>query len=555
MREEIAITTEDESPAPAIAIVGMSGRFPGAASLEEFWQNLAAGIDSVSSFRKEEMEVNRATSSQPGYIGARSILPDVDKFDPAFFGIYPKEAEQMDPQHRIFLECAWEALERAGHGPEKYPGMIGVFAGCSMNTYFMHNLARDRAYLAKFAEGYQSAGYTTMLGNDKDFLPTRVSYKLNLRGPSLSVQTACSTSLVAIAQACQSLLTYGCDMALAGGVSITFPQRRGYVAEEGGILSTDGTIHPFDKNAKGTVFGHGAGVVLLKRLDDARADRDSILAVIRGFALNNDGGHRAGYTAPSQEGQAEVIALAQAMAGFDPSTITYVEAHGTGTALGDPVEVAGLTRAFRAGTDRKHYCVLGTAKANIGHLDVASGVVGLIKAVENFNPDVRTPFEAYAWLLIVGELMHYVRDHERIVRLPRPLRGLEKQFARAHDTLGARLGRSPSASELAAELDLDLTVVDELRSLRRGGCVVSIEAVTGSPTGELAAALRGLALEERLALQLALEHLAERERIVVLGSFAAGLSQAELGARLGLSQSQVSKMIKKALLKMQRQVA
>lgn len=374
-------SVEDNSNAPAIAIVGMSGRFPGAASLEEFWRNLVDGVDSVSKFKFDELEVSAATAQQPGYIGARSILPDVDQFDAAFFGIYPKEAEQMDPQHRIFLECAWEALERAGHGPERFPGLIGVFAGCSMNTYFMHNLVRDRAYLARFAEGYQSAGYTTMLGNDKDFLPTRVSYKLNLRGPSLSIQTACSTSLVAIAQACQSLLTYGCDMALAGGVSITFPQRRGYITEEGGILSTDGTIHPFDKSARGTVFGHGAGVVLLKRLDDALADRDQVLAVIRGFALNNDGGHRAGYTAPSQEGQAEVIAAAQAMANFDPATISYIEAHGTGTALGDPVEVAGLTRAFRSGTDQRQFCSLGTAKANIGHLDVASGVVGLIKTV------------------------------------------------------------------------------------------------------------------------------------------------------------------------------
>ncbi len=366
---------------PAIAIVGMAGRFPGAASLEAFWQNLVDGVDSVSHFTPDELEVSRATRSQPGYMGARSVLPDVDKFDPAFFGIYPKEAELMDPQHRIFLECAWEALERAGHSPERFPGLIGVYAGCSMNTYFMHNLVRDHEYLARFAEGYQSAGYTTMLGNDKDFLPTRVSYKLNLRGPSLSIQTACSTSLVAISQACQSLLTFGCDMALAGGISITFPQKRGYVPEDGGILSTDGMIRPFDRDAKGTVFGHGAGVVLLRRLDDAMADGDNVLAVIRGFALNNDGSQRAGYTAPSQEGQTEVIAAAQAMAGFDPETISYIEAHGTGTSLGDPVEVAGLTRAFRSATDARGFCSLGTAKGNVGHLDVASGVVGLIKTV------------------------------------------------------------------------------------------------------------------------------------------------------------------------------
>ena len=410
--DHIALMGDSEEAvpsAPGIAIVGMSGRFPGAASVDEFWRNLKAGVDSVSLFSTDELEVAKATAREPGYIGARSVLKDVDRFDADFFGIYPREAETMDPQHRIFLECAWEALENAGHSPEQFPGLIGVFAGCSMNTYFMHNLVRDRAYLARFAEGYQSASYTTMLGNDKDFLPTRVSYKLNLRGPSLSIQTACSTSLVAIAQACQSLLTYGCDMALAGAVSVTFPQKRGYLPEEGGILSTDGKIRPFDKNAQGTVFGHGAGVVLLKRLEDALEDGDNVLAVIRGFAVNNDGSSKAGYTAPSVSGQADVIAAAQAMAGFAADTITYVEAHGTGTPLGDPVEVSGLTRAFGGSTDEREFCVLGTAKANVGHLDVASGVVGLIKTVlqmqhheipkllhfETPNPDIdfkETPF-------------------------------------------------------------------------------------------------------------------------------------------------------------------
>jgi amino acid adenylation domain-containing protein len=420
--DHIALTGDSEeavSTAPGIAIVGMAGRFPGAASVDEFWRNLKGGVDSVSLFAADELEVAKATAQQPGYIGARSVLKDVDRFDAEFFGIYPREAETMDPQHRIFLECAWEALENAGHSPEQFPGLIGVFAGCSMNTYFMHNLVRDRAYLARFAEGYQSASYTTMLGNDKDFLPTRISYKLNLRGPSLSIQTACSTSLVAIAQACQSLLTYGCDMALAGAVSVTFPQKRGYLPEEGGILSTDGKIRPFDRKAQGTVFGHGAGVVLLKRLEDALEDGDNVLAVIRGFAVNNDGSSKAGYTAPSVSGQADVIASAQAMAGFSADTITYIEAHGTGTPLGDPVEVSGLTRAFGGSTDKREFCVLGTAKANVGHLDVASGVVGLIKTVlqmqhheipkllhfEAPNPDIdfretpfRIPATAVPWI-------------------------------------------------------------------------------------------------------------------------------------------------------------
>ncbi len=373
--------SEGEPSSPGIAIIGMAGRFPDAKNVAEFWNNLITGKDSVSHFQQAELEASQAAAAQPGYVAARSVLQDVDLFDAEFFGIYPREAELMDPQHRVFLECAWEALESAGHAPAAFPGMIGVFAGCSMNTYFMHNLVRDRAFVAQFAEGYQSAAYTTMLGNDKDFLPTRVSYKMNLRGPSLAIQTACSTSLVAIAQACQSLLMYGCDMALAGAVSITFPQKRGYVPEEGGILSTDGSIRPFDRDARGTVFGHGAGVVVLKRLEDAEADGDSVLAVIRGFAVNNDGSTKAGYTAPSVNGQADVIASAQAMAGFAPETITYLEAHGTGTPLGDPAEVSGLKRAFGAATRRKQFCVLGTAKGHVGHLDVASGVTGLIKTV------------------------------------------------------------------------------------------------------------------------------------------------------------------------------
>ncbi len=400
---------QNSSESTGIAIISMAGRFPGANTIEQFWHNLRTGVDSVSRFSPEELDVRPETRRTAGYVPSRSILPDVDMFDAAFFGVYPREAEQMDPQHRIFLECCWESLERGGYDPARYTGMIGVFAGCSMNTYFMRNLVADRAFLERFTEEYQSGSYTAMLGNDKDFLPTRVSYKLNLRGPSMAVQSACSTSLVAICQACQSLLTYGCDMALAGGVSITFPQRRGYQPEEGGIVSTDGVVRPFDHRAKGTVFGSGSGVVLLKRLDDALADRDQVLAVIRGFAINNDGALKAGYTAPSAEGQAEVISAAHAMAGFAPASISYVEAHGTGTPMGDPIEIAGLARAFVEVEPGSGSCSVGTAKANVGHLDVAAGVTGLIKTVlqmqyreipgllhfERANPEIelsRTPF-------------------------------------------------------------------------------------------------------------------------------------------------------------------
>jgi amino acid adenylation domain-containing protein len=366
-----------------IAIIGMTGRFPGANSVEEFWNNLASGVESITFFDREQLDsFERETASHnDNYIAARPILTDADKFDAAFFGIYPREAAQMDPQHRVFLECAWEVLERAGYDPAHTTQSVGVFAGCSMNTYFMRNLATGREFLEDFTGGYQVSNYVTMMGNDKDFLPTRVSYKLNLRGPSMTVQTACSTSLVAVCQAAQTLLTGGCDMALAGAVSITVPQHRGYVPQEGGLASLDGHCRPFDHRASGTVFGSGSAVVLLKRLEDAVADGDQVLAVIRGFALNNDGSVKVGYTAPSVDGQAQVIQRAQKMAGVDAESITYVEAHGTGTPLGDPIEVAGLNKAFRASTSETNFCSLGTAKANVGHLDVAAGGVGLIKTV------------------------------------------------------------------------------------------------------------------------------------------------------------------------------
>jgi amino acid adenylation domain-containing protein len=371
-----------KSNTSAVAIIGMTGRFPGADSVEDFWANLCDGVESISFFDREELDSQeRLTGLPPNYVAARPILKNTPMFDADFFGVYPKEAEQMDPQHRVFLECAWEVLERAGYDPAHTKDAVGVFAGCSMNTYFMHNLATDRSFLENFTGGYQVGSYVTMLGNDKDFLPTRVSYKLNLRGPSINVQTACSTSLVAVCQACQSLFTHGCDMALAGAVSITFPERRGYIPQEGGIVSEDGHCRPFDHRATGTVFGSGAAILLLKRLDDAIADGDQVLAVIRGFALNNDGSNKVGYTAPSVEGQAQVILRAQQMAGITADSISYIEAHGTATPLGDPIEVAALAKAFSKSTHARQFCSIGTAKANVGHLDVAAGATGLIKAV------------------------------------------------------------------------------------------------------------------------------------------------------------------------------
>jgi amino acid adenylation domain-containing protein len=367
----------EENQAPeAIAVIGMAGRFPGAQNPDEFWQNLIAGKDGITRFP------SRTETDGSKYVGARSLFENPDQFDAGFFGIYPKEAELMDPQHRVFLECSWEALEDAGYDPATYPGMIGVYAGLSLNTYLLHNLQTGD----NLAKNYQVGEYQTMLGNDKDFMPVRVSYKLNLRGPSMTVQSACSTSLVAICQAATALLTYQCDMALTGGVSISFPQQRDYLFQEEGMVSPDGTCRAFDADAAGTVFGHGCGVILLKRLSEAIADRDPILGVIKGWAVNNDGSDKIGFAAPGVNAQAEVITLAQASAGVSPSQISYIEAHGTGTPLGDPIEVAALTKAFReGGAEANEFCMLGTGKTHIGHLDCAAGVAGLIKTIQQFR--------------------------------------------------------------------------------------------------------------------------------------------------------------------------
>jgi len=364
----------------SIAIIGFSGRFPGAKNVEQFWQNLRNGVESITVYSDKELEVQGVPPTvlnDPKYVKAEFCLEDVDMFDASFFGFSPREATMMDPQHRLFLETAWEALENAGYSTEDYSGLIGVFAGAGVNRYIFnvhlqYLQGNDFDELNKFIE---------MIGNDKDYLTTRVSYKLNLRGPSLTIQTACSTSLVAVHLACQSLLTYECDIALAGGVSINLPQRRGYLYQEGMILSPDGHCRAFDANARGTALGEGVGIVVLKRLSDALANGDSIHAVIKGSAINNDGALRVGYTAPSVDGQAEVIKAAQSMAQIDPETITYIEAHGTGTPLGDPIEIAALTQAFRVYTQKKRFCAIGSVKANIGHLDAAAGVAGLIKTM------------------------------------------------------------------------------------------------------------------------------------------------------------------------------
>jgi acyl transferase domain-containing protein len=362
----------------AVAVIGMSCRLPGARNLDEFWRNLDAGVESIVAFSDAELlqaGVDRALIDHPSYVKAGSILDDVELFDASLFGIGAREAEILDVQHRVFLECAWSALENAACDPERHRGPIGVYAGAGLNAYLLNNLLPNRALLASLGE------YQAMLANDKDYLPTRVSYKLNLRGPSLSVQTACSTSLVAVHLACQSLLSGECDMALAGGVSVRVPQKTGYLYNEGMILSPDGHCRAFDRRAAGTIGGSGCGVVVLKRIDDAIAARDDIQAVVLGSAVNNDGAVKVGYTAPSVDGQRAVIAEAIAVAGARPETISFVEAHGTGTALGDPVEFAALCEVFRTATAAPAWCTLGAVKTNIGHLDAAAGIAGFIKTV------------------------------------------------------------------------------------------------------------------------------------------------------------------------------
>jgi acyl transferase domain-containing protein len=361
-----------------IAIIGMAGHFPGAKNIEQFWQNLRDGVESISFFTDEELlnsGIDATLLNDPQYVKAAGILEDVDLFDASFFGINSREAEITDPQHRLFLECVWSALESAGYNSEKYSGRIGVFAGAGLSTYFLVNLYQNRELLKTVGEKQ------ILIGNSQDFLPTHVSYKLNLKGPSINVQTACSTSLVAVHLACQSLLNGESDIALAGGVTINLPQKRGYFYQEGGISSPDGHCRAFDAKAQGTVSGNGVGVVVLKRLEDAIADRDFIYAVIKGSAINNDGSLKVGYTAPSIEGQSQVIAEALAMARVEPETINYIEAHGTGTILGDPIEMAALTQVFLRQTYKKNSCAIGSLKTNVGHLDTAAGVGGLIKTV------------------------------------------------------------------------------------------------------------------------------------------------------------------------------
>ena len=361
-----------------IAVVGMAGRFPGAGDVDTYWRNLCAGVESIRFYSEEELReagVSPELLADPSYVRANAALDGVELFDAAFFGMNPGVAQITDPQQRVFLEVAWHALEHAGYDAERFQGDIGVFGGLSINTYLLENLATNRQLIE--SHGFLQAA----IANRGDHLATLTAYKLNLRGPAFTVQSTCSTAMSAVHLACQALLSYQTDMALAGGVSVRVPQTMGYLFQEGGVASPDGHCRPFDAKAKGTVFGSGAGVVVLKRLEDAIAAGDTIHAVIRGSAANNDGTAKIGYTAPSSEGQRRAISMALAVAGVHPDTVGYVECHGTGTVLGDPIEIEALTHAFGAKTQRKQFCAIGSVKSNVGHLDTAAGIAGLIKTV------------------------------------------------------------------------------------------------------------------------------------------------------------------------------
>ena len=366
---------ETRAAAEPVAIIAMAGRFPGASSVEAFWDNLCAGRDSITFFAADDLDpgVPAQERADSSYVCARGVIDGVEDFDAAFFGISPREAELTDPQQRLFLELCWECLERGGYVPDTHDAPVGVFGGMHNATYFQRHISTRPDLVEKLG------AFPVMLANEKDYLATRVAHRLNLTGPAISMNTACSTSLVAISQAFDALRAGRCDMALAGGVAITCPPRSGYLYQEGSMLSPDGRTRSFDADAQGTVFSDGAAILLLKRWSDAQRDGDTIYAVIRGTAVNNDGGLKASFTAPSSAGQAAVVTMALDNAGVDARSISYIEAHGTATPLGDPIEIEGLTQAFRQGTDEVGFCAIGSVKSNVGHLVMAAGAAGVIK--------------------------------------------------------------------------------------------------------------------------------------------------------------------------------
>ncbi|RDH11345.1 beta-ketoacyl synthase N-terminal-like domain-containing protein, partial [Tsukamurella pulmonis] len=368
-----------------IAVVGMAGRFPGARTLAEYWRNLRDGVESIVPIDEDELRrsgIGADALDDRGYIRSGAPLDGIDEFDAALFGFTPAVAEGLDPQHRLFLQSVWHAIEDAGYRPGELDGAVGVYGTSSASGYLLNNLMSRLDVERTIGQGASYEMIDLSLRNDKDHIATRIAHQFDLHGPALSVQTACSSSAVAVHLACQALLSGEVDAALAGGSSIRVPNRAGYWHTHGAMTSPSGHCRPFDARADGTVFGSGVGVVMLKTLERARADGDRVHAVIRGSAINNDGAAKMTYAAPTAAGQAAAIAEAHAVAGVDPADISYVETHGTGTPLGDPIEIEGLRQAFDLGErERTRACRLGSVKANIGHLEVASGIAGVLKVI------------------------------------------------------------------------------------------------------------------------------------------------------------------------------
>jgi acyl transferase domain-containing protein len=371
------------APSP-IAVVGMACRFPGARSTAELWDNLVQARETVATLDEATLRANEldyeAIRNDPDFVARAGVLEGVEDWDHAFFGATPRQASLMDPQHRLWLECAWDAMEDGCLDPSRFAGNVGVFMGIgTRGNYLMANIAHDRSYLDVFVRNGDVDVYETQLRNDRDYVATRTAHTFGLRGPAITLQAACATSLVAISMGCRSLWSGESDAVLAGGSSVQLPQARGYRYQPGGIFSRDGSTRAFDREGTGTVFTCGVGAVVLQRLEDALAERRPIHALIRGVAIYNDGGTGASYIAPSVAGQERVIAAAQTMCGVDARSISYIEGHGTATQLGDPVEVHALTAAFRRHTADKGFCALGSIKSNIGHTSAAAGVAGVIK--------------------------------------------------------------------------------------------------------------------------------------------------------------------------------
>jgi thioester reductase-like protein len=466
----------------AIAVVGMAGRFPSAPTIEHFWENLCSGAELITFFSDEELVrggVAPALLQRPDYVRAKAVLDAIDSFDAELFGISPREAALMDPQHRLFLECAWEALEDAARDPWTHPGRIGIFASAGKNTYLLFNL------LAQEDWSVSDEVFQLLIGNEKDYLATRVSHLLNLTGPSMTVQTACSSSLVAVHLACQSLLMGECDVALAGGVSVDVPREAGYLYRSGGILSPDGHCRPYDLHAAGTVFGHGMGIVVLRRAEDAWRDGDHVRALIRGSAVNNDGARRVGFTAPSIEGQAAVIAEALAVAEVSPGDIGYVEGHGTATHVGDAVEIGALQRVFRAGHRGRPASVLGSMKSNAGHLGAAAGIGGFIKAVLAVQRGVIPPTlhftEPHPLLDTAGNPFRVNRELETWEHAGAPRRAAVSSFGQGGTNAHVIVEEPPSRPERPGAgswqvLPLSARTPGALEALRRG-----IDAVLDRP--------------------------------------------------------------------------